>query len=159
MDHIQISKTDKKSILVFNKEDLTTDGSADFKQVFQKIKLVCRNTDVKVFFIKTENNFLFCFEKSTDKNLLEINNSFELAYYYGSEKGILVKDIFRFDGIVSFGNKVENQFSIQVNNPFIPKKDSNHSFGDMIKEMKFPAEVKIVLPLVAKAVEESETIF
>ena len=109
--------------------------------------------------IKTENDFLFCFEISTDKNILQIDDSFELAYYYGYEKEVLIKDIFRFDGVVSFGNKVENQFSIQVNNPFIPKKDSNHSFGDMIKEMKFPAEVKIVLPLVAKTVEESETIF
>lgn len=159
MEYIQISKTDKRSVLVFSRQDLTTKGSADFKQIFQKVKRERRNCDVKVFFIKTENDFLFCFEISTDKNILQIDDSFELAYYYGSEKEVLIKDIFRFDGVVSFGNKVENQFSIQVNNPFIPKKDSNHSFGDMIKEMKFPAEVKIVLPLVAKTVEESETIF
>ena len=148
--------TGTKSIQIFDREDL--EGSSDFRKTLQKAKILCRNRDVKVFFIKTEDDFIFCFENSTEKNIIQIDDSFEVAYYYAIDKGISTDDVFRFEGIISFGNKHENQFSIRFDKPFIPKKYQNQSFGDLMKEIKFPKEVKIVMPLIAKQVEK-ETIF
>ncbi|HQV64696.1 MAG TPA: hypothetical protein PKZ56_00455 [Candidatus Paceibacterota bacterium] len=145
-----------KSILVFDREDLK--GSPDFRKTLQKVKIICHNREVKVFFIKTKDDFAFCFEKSTEKDNIQIEDSFELAYYYASDNQISTDDIFRFEGIVSFGNKQENQFSILVDKPFIPKKYSDKSFETLIKEMNFPDDIKTILPLIANTIEKS-TIF
>lgn len=139
----KVKITGNQFLQIFDSKDWA--GSVFFREALEKLSKEALGGFVKIFFIETEKGLCFCFQKPLEKDILQIDHAFELAYYYAVDKELSVNEITRFEGVIKLESTKTSRFNIKLDDAFIP---SGETFQHLVDRLEITKGVKYTIPLV-----------